>query len=167
MEQFIESLEAAEPHYCRPKSSVRLYLPPELNIVKLRKMYQEQVQDIPQLKVKQSFFRDIFNKNFNVGFGSPLKDTCSRCFELSRKIETASTSQEKVMFMIMTQKRIHSLKAKAFYDLLTVELEHTISLSFIAKKTIRFPNYPIKRLTSVGNLICITLQLLSVPLNQH
>ncbi|VVC99807.1 unnamed protein product [Leptidea sinapis] len=95
LEQFIESLEAAETHYCRVKSSIRLYLPPELNIVILWKIYQEQVQDIPRLKVKQSFFRDIFKKRYNVGFGSSLKDTCSRCFELSRKIETASTSQEK------------------------------------------------------------------------
>ncbi|KAF9796767.1 hypothetical protein SFRURICE_012618 [Spodoptera frugiperda] len=140
VEQFIESLEAAEPHYCRAKSSIRLYLPPELNIVKLWKMYQEQVQDMPQLKVKQSFFRDIFNKKYNVGFGSPLKDTCSRCFELTRKIETASTSQEKVTFM--TQKGIHTLKAKAFYELLKVEPEHTISLSFDCQKNNPLPKLP-------------------------
>ncbi|KAL4711365.1 hypothetical protein ACJJTC_019206 [Scirpophaga incertulas] len=100
VEEFIETLEAAEPHYCRAKSSIRVYLPPELNIVKLWKMYQQQVQETPQLKVKQSFFRDTFNKKYNVGFGSPLKDTCSRCFELARKIETASTSEEKVMVKV-------------------------------------------------------------------
>lgn len=140
VEQFIESLEAAEPHYCRSKSSIRVYLPPELNIVKLWKIYQEQVQDTPSLKVKQSFFRGIFNRKYNVEFGSPLKDTCSRCFELTRKIETASISQEKVTYM--TQKRIHTLKAKAFYGLLKVEPEHTISLSFDCQKNNPLPKLP-------------------------
>lgn len=140
VEQFIESLEAAEPHYCRSKSSIRVYLPPELNIVKLWKIYQEQVQDTTSLKVKQSFFRGIFNRKYNVEFGSPLKDTCSRCFELTRKIETASISQEKVTYM--TQKRIHTLKAKAFYGLLKVEPEHTISLSFDCQKNNPLPKLP-------------------------
>ncbi|KAL4713324.1 hypothetical protein ACJJTC_012396 [Scirpophaga incertulas] len=103
-------------------------------------MYQQQVQETPQLKVKQSFFRDTFNKKYNVGFGSPLKDTCSRCFELARKIETASTSEEKVTYM--TQKRIHTLKAKAFYQLLKVEPENCISLSFDCQK-----NNPLPKLT--------------------
>ncbi|XP_047517354.1 uncharacterized protein LOC125057625 [Pieris napi] len=136
---FIESIEAAEPHYCRAKSSVRLYLPPELNIKKLWKMYEEQVASTPYLKVKQSFFRQIFNRKYNVGFGSPLKDTCSRCFELKRKIETTN-GQEKQIYI--TQKRLHSMKAKAFYDLLRKEEHDTISLSFDCQKNSALPKLP-------------------------
>ncbi|CAH3967548.1 unnamed protein product [Pieris brassicae] len=136
---FIESIEAAEPHYCRATSFVRKYLPPELNIKKLWKMYEEQIAITPYLKVKQSFFRQIFNRKYNVGFGSPLKDTCSRCFELKRKIESTN-SQEKQIHI--TQKRLHSLKAKAFCDLLKKEEHDTISMSFDCQKNSALPKLP-------------------------
>ncbi|CAH4030614.1 unnamed protein product [Pieris brassicae] len=131
---FIESIEAAEPHYCRAKSFVSLYLPPELNIKKLWKMYEEQIASTPYLKVKQSFFRQIFNRKYNVGFGSPLKDTCSRCSELKREIESTNGQEKQIH---ITQKRLHSLKAKAFYDLLKKEKRHSI-----AKKTRALPKLP-------------------------
>ncbi|CAH4033036.1 unnamed protein product [Pieris brassicae] len=136
---FIESIEAAEPYYCRAKSFVRLYLPPELNIKKLWKMYEEQIASTPYLKVKQSFFRQIFNRKYNVSFGSPLKDTCSRCFELKRKIESTNGQEKQIH---ITQKRLHSLKAKAFYDLLKKEEHDTISMSFDCQKNSALPKLP-------------------------
>lgn len=138
--QFVESIEAVEPHYCRAKSSLRLYLPPELNIKKLWKIYEQQVAGTHHLQVKQSFFRHIFNTKYNVGFGSPLKDTCSRCFELKRKIESALDSREKQSYL--AQKRLHSLKAKAFYDLLRNEADDSISFSFDCQKNSPLPKLP-------------------------
>ncbi|XP_060801330.1 uncharacterized protein LOC106139404 isoform X1 [Amyelois transitella] len=135
VQEFIESFQAAEPHYCRAKSSVRLYLPPELNIKKMWKLYQ----DTNHLQVK-SYFRNIFNRKYNIGFGSPLKDTCSRCSELTRKIECASTSQDKQR--LQTEKQVHTLKAKAFYNLLKTEPGDTILLSFDCHKNSALPKLP-------------------------
>lgn len=105
-------------------------------------MYQEQVENEgnTNLKVKESYFRNAFNTKYNVGFGSPLKDTCSRCFELSRKIETANTPEDKQKFI--TEKRIHSLKAKAFYSLLKNPPDDTISMSFDCQKNNPLPKLP-------------------------
>nr|CAI5867789.1 unnamed protein product [Callosobruchus analis] len=43
IKKFIESLSCVESHYCRSKSSERLYLPCELNFKKLYSMYENQV----------------------------------------------------------------------------------------------------------------------------
>lgn len=140
VQAFIESLQAVETHYCRSKSSVRLYLPPDLNIKKLWRMYNDGLSEIPELKVKESFFRKVFNTKYNVGFGSPMKDTCSRCSELTRKIQTASSDQEKQKFI--AEKRLHSLKAKAFYDLLRNEEDHVLIASFDCQKNNALPKLP-------------------------
>lgn len=68
VQAFIESLQAVEPHYCRSKSSVRVYLTSELNIKKLWKMYNNGLNETPELKVKEQFFRNVFNTKYNAGF---------------------------------------------------------------------------------------------------
>lgn len=85
VKSFIESLSISEPHYCRGKSSIRVYLPPELNIKKLWRIYSEPERNNPD--VKECFFRNIFNSSYNIGFGSPRTDACSTCLELSERLK--------------------------------------------------------------------------------
>lgn len=75
---FINSLKYSEAHYRRGKSS-KQYLPSELNIKTLWKMYSS-----PQLKnilVKESNFCIVFYTSYNVSFGSPRSDVCSVCLQ--------------------------------------------------------------------------------------
>lgn len=73
--QFINSLKCVESHYCKGKSN-RKYLPSELSIKGLWKMYSEIEGNVP---VKESYFRMTFNTNYNLGFGSPRSDVFSLC----------------------------------------------------------------------------------------
>nr|CAH7760115.1 unnamed protein product [Callosobruchus chinensis] len=78
VKSFIEKLKI-ESHYCRSKNIQRQYLSSDLNISKLYRMYNESVQG--NLKVKKTFFREIFLRDCNIGFGSPVTDACSKCIQ--------------------------------------------------------------------------------------
>lgn len=60
-----------------------------------------------------SLFRNIFNTNFNLDFGSPRTDVCSNCLQFEEKIKRTTDLQQK-NDMIM-QKRVHRLRANAVY----------------------------------------------------
>lgn len=138
IKDFIKSLHCHESHYCRSKSQ-RFYLPPELNINKLFKMYNAQAPE--DLKVKGSFFRQIFNTAFNIGFGSPRTDVCSFCLECDEKLKLFKNDNTKKQD-IMVIKRVHKLKAKAFYRLLKENKPKMKILSFDCEKNLALPKLP-------------------------
>ncbi|KAF9806466.1 hypothetical protein SFRURICE_001261 [Spodoptera frugiperda] len=113
---FLNSLKCVESHYCRSQTK-RHYLPSELTINKLYKMYNKSCAI--ELKVKGSYFRSIFNTKFNLGFKVPRVDVCSTCTELAEKIKKCTDGNLKQTYM--AQKRIHTLKYKEFYKFLKDE----------------------------------------------
>ena len=79
-------LQCVETHYCRKtKHTERKYLPSDLNLSKLYDVYKRSEYSLPN--VKKSYFRNIFNNYYNIGFGSPQTDVCSKCLELSGRIK--------------------------------------------------------------------------------
>jgi hypothetical protein len=108
---FIKKYRCLESHYCR-SHSIRLYLSSDLSIRKMYKQYQLETQE--NLKVKESYFRQIFKTNFNIGFGTPRTDVCSTCLSNNNKIKAEQNLEVKLK--LMKQQRIHTLRAKAFYD---------------------------------------------------
>lgn len=92
--KFIGKLKCVESHYCRKsKTAERKYLPSDLNITKLYKMYKLSEDANPQ--VKESYFRRIFHMSYNIGFGTPKTDICSTCLEFSEKIKIETNPIEK------------------------------------------------------------------------
>lgn len=78
----IESFPAENSHYSRNNNPKRKYLSPLLNISKMFSLYKEKcVNDNKSecYNIKDSTYRKIFCQNFNLNFGSPRSDTCSRC----------------------------------------------------------------------------------------
>lgn len=69
------------------------------------RMYQNKQED-ETLKVRQCFFRNIFNTNYNIGFKTPRQDVCSRSSELTDEIKKLQ-NEEKVL--LMASFRIHKL----------------------------------------------------------
>lgn len=130
VKQFIESFKRIESHYCRSAISERKYVSSDLNIRKMWRMYQNKQED-ETLKVRQCFFRNVFNTNYNIGFKTPRQDVCSKCTEFTDKIKK-SQNEEKVL--LMASLRIHKLKAKCFYTFLREYDEHTFSISFDCQK---------------------------------
>lgn len=88
----IESFPVVESHYARAKTR-RLYLPSDLNITKMAHLFREKQ---PDLIVKDSLYRRVFNNNYNFGFHMPKKDACATChaYNNSLKSDTDQKRQE-------------------------------------------------------------------------
>lgn len=132
---FINLFHVDEGHYCRGKSQ-RHYLAAELSINKMFKQYNAQ-QTEECLKVKRGFFRTVVNRNYSLGFGSPRTDVCSTCSQLLEKIklETDSTKRQS----LTVEKRVHTLKAKAFFALVKEESPDLKTLSFDCENNMPLP----------------------------
>lgn len=134
---FIKSLKCVEAHYCRGSATLRKYLSSELNIRKLYKMFKE---NNPDSLVKQSYFRAIFNEDFNLGFGSPRTDVCSKCIEFNEKLKTEKDVSKRNQLII--EQRVHKIKAKAFFKLLREKKNQMATFSFDCQKNLVLPKVP-------------------------
>lgn len=136
---FIKKFKCVEAHYTRSATSIRRYLSSELSIRKMARMYNREMED-NQLKVKEAFFRKIFNRNFNLGFGTPRTDVCSTCLSLEEQIKISTDTEAKKKLMI--QKRVHKLRANSFYSLLRETRDDLITISFDCQKNQVLPKVP-------------------------
>lgn len=134
--KFINSLKCLESHYCREKSK-RMYLSEDLNIKKLWRIYSSNPENLP---VKQSYFRGIFNRKYNLGFGSPQTDVCSTCLSLAERIKREKDPKLKNSLLI--EKRVHRLKYKAFYKSLQNKDEKLLIMSYDCQKNIPLSKVP-------------------------
>lgn len=135
--KYIISLRCLESHYCRSNTR-RSYLSSDLNIEKLASMYNAQAKE--NLKVKNSYFRYVFNHNFNLGFGSPRVDVCSTCLELTEKIKHETDPRK--LSSLQTTQAIHKKRAKAFFSLLREKHSEILTLSFDCQKNLANPKIP-------------------------
>lgn len=134
---FIRKLQPIESHYCRDRTN-RKYLASELNITKLWTMYDNAVAT--DHKVKLSYFREIFNTKFNIGFGTPRTDVCSTCLQFSEKIKVEKDVTRKEE--MQTELKVHKLRAKAFFSLLKEEKNGLLIVSFDCQKNQPLPKVP-------------------------
>lgn len=138
IQNFINKLQCVESHYCRSQSN-RMYLPSELNVNKLYRMYMAEAA--PEvIDVKMSFFRSIFNSTYNLSFKSPRTDVCSKCLEISERLKIEKDLRKKQDLLI--EKRVHRLKANAFFQLLRQNRDDLIILSFDCEKNLVLPKVP-------------------------
>lgn len=136
--QFIKTFNIIENHYCRNKTSSRLYLNSDLNIKKMWRFYNTRVDET--FKVKESFFRHVFRTRFNIGFGRPRVDECSTCISLNERLKQEKHCDDKQN--LLTEHRVHKLKYKAFYTLLKEEREDLLTISFDCQKNQVLPKVP-------------------------
>lgn len=109
---FIENLKCCESHYSRGKSINRRYLPGNLSINKLYRMYNnEQIDE--SLKSKRTFRKKIFTTHYNIGFGTPTTDACSKCIELKAKINKETNRPDKNN--LMAEFAFHTMRYKVFF----------------------------------------------------
>lgn len=141
MREFIKKLKDCENHYGRGISR-RLYLHAELSINKLVGLDNASVDE--NLRVKLTMFKEIFYNEFNLGFKSPASDICTHCAQLTDTLKKAipgSALQQE----IMTEKHIHKLRARAFYELLhQSDDEKTVTYVFDLQKIQPLPKSPIQ-----------------------
>lgn len=135
---FIQAIRSVEKHYCRAKNVHRHYLPSDLSIKKLCDMYNE--KSVEDLKVNYEFFRNIFDNDFNIGFGTPATDVCSFC--LMHKENLKLTHDEDEKRKLNAELTVHKAKAKAFYDNLRTDIESVKVISFDCQKNLILPKLP-------------------------
>lgn len=152
---FMNTLKCSEPHNCSGHTG-RKYLPADLNIRKLYRMYSSEVQDSPEVHVKESFFRNVFNRNYNLGFGTPRVDVCSTCLELAEKLKVCNPEERATLII---EKTVHKLKYEAFYELLRDNDEKILILSFDCQK-----NQPITKLPAHLPIIAVSFTLITFVL---
>lgn len=107
----IESFKARQSHYSLRDNQSKTYLSETLNIRKMFLLFQEKY---PEIKVAYQTYRDIFRRDFNIGFGYPRSDTCSECDELNAKMKAAENSDE--LSKLTIARELHLRKAQTFYD---------------------------------------------------
>ncbi|KAJ8910639.1 hypothetical protein NQ315_012507 [Exocentrus adspersus] len=69
-----------------------------------------------------------------------ITDVCSTCIELTEMIKRCTDEEEKKN--LLTEKRIHKLRANAFFQLLKEDREDLITLSFDCQKNLILPKVP-------------------------
>ena len=62
------------------------------------------------IQVKESYFRMVFNTNYNLGFGSPQLDMCPVCLQLKGRISFTKYKSEQAA--LTTELRVQ--KARMF-----------------------------------------------------
>ena len=72
----IASFPAMESHYCR-SGTTKKYLEANLSVKEMYRLYCEGVNGAT--RVKEAFYRQIFNTEFNLSFHRPKKDYCQLC----------------------------------------------------------------------------------------
>ncbi len=150
---FIKSLSVRNCHYSRSKST-RQYLPPELNMEKLYRMWLDQDRSSMDRTPSLSFFKNVFYKNFNLGFGVPGTDRCSACAAYEKQINSGENVAElklqyklvkkpaaesmdeflmgecvKVIFV--SYSRLHRIKAAKFHQMVRESKEKCDTLTVI------------------------------------
>lgn len=140
LREFLRKLPATESHYTRSKSK-RIYLSCDLNQRKLRQLYNDPVPQ--ELHVTKTMFQNIFAEDFNIGFKSPASDMCSTCVLLSNKIKMAPNHSDDKR-TLMVQKRVHNLRAKAFYKLCKNDDPDSENFCFDLQQVQPLPRTPIQ-----------------------
>ena len=74
----ISSFPAIDSRYCRAKTNKK-YLESRLNLNKMHEMYGARCTEMNTEPVKYSYYRYIFNSQFNIDFHKPKSDRCDRC----------------------------------------------------------------------------------------
>lgn len=140
----IQSFKSRKSHYSLHDNAGKTYLPEDLNIKKMFVMFQEKY---PNLKVSYQTYREIFRKDYNIGFGYPRSDTCSQCDEFNSKIKTAEKANDHTeLNKLKIQKELHLRKADTFYRRKTADRKKarsTVDFEAIAmdyQKNIPLPN---------------------------
>lgn len=79
IKQHINQFPKYVSHYSRKKNPKCKYLDPGLTIKKMYTLYQELCAGKRIQPEKESYYRHIFNTQFNLRFHRPLTDTCGVC----------------------------------------------------------------------------------------
>ena len=124
----IQSFPAEQSHYSRAKNQNRMYLSPTLSINSIYRDYVRCRTEENKPVVSRAMYGKIFDTDFNLGFGSPRTDTCSRC-DMLQSPEDLQMHKQKAESAFQ-QQRIDRADARS---------GHCAFISFDMEKTLPLP----------------------------
>lgn len=120
----INSFPCYQSHYTRKHNPNRKYLSESLNIRKMYELFKEKYADNRLAKsVKESFYRHVFNTQFNLHFHVPSKDTCKKCDEYKIQVSNLSLADEEKL-NIENKHQLHLRKAEKARDVMKQDSEY-------------------------------------------
>ena len=156
IENHINSFPRRSSHYSRDKNDRKFFLPTELNISKMHRLYLEKYEnevfqalqrgEEANSKVTYDFYNRIFLLNHNISFGTPRSDTCQTCDRLHNLMLAELDPENKKA--LQTKKHLHIRKSEMFYKklkevtALSKEDETTEVLCFDFQQNLPLPHVP-------------------------
>nr|XP_047139760.1 uncharacterized protein LOC124815282 [Hydra vulgaris] len=110
VKEHIRTFPKYTSHYSRTITHApnRKYLSSNLNIKKLYNLYKESCIEHAVEPVKESYYRNIFNIEFNLSFHKPQTYTCITCDRLQNTIDNGPPDEQN---NAVIQKELHLRKA--------------------------------------------------------
>lgn len=116
--EHIKSFPCEISHYGR-NTSKKNCLHPALSIQRMYHLYLEKYENS---KITYFTYREIFNTDFNLRFGTPRSDTCKYCDKLFNKMIACENEEE--YKKLETETNLHHRKAEKAYATLALEQEN-------------------------------------------
>lgn len=135
--QFIKSFKVRESHYSRKKhTQCRQYLPSELSIASMYKMWVAKLTEKNHPVGSLSFFKKVFYTRFNIGFGLPATDICSTCKLYEKNISNGEEPEENKLKLLL-----HKKQGEKFHELMreSVQRSDTLSIVFDIEQNLPLP----------------------------
>lgn len=124
----IQSFTCRASHYARRGAPGRKFLPSDLSVSKMHRMFLEQNHH----QVSYSLYWSIFVYDFNLAFGHPAKDVCSSCVKFRMAINDPDLPPGQKRSKIILYS-FHRRCARQFYDTLN-DVGDTFTICFDIKE---------------------------------
>jgi len=128
--EHIMMFPAESSHFSRHDNPNRLYLPATLSINAMYVDYEASIELKQMLPVSCCMYRQIFCNDFNLGFGSPRTDTCSRCEVMTGELLASHKEKAEAAFEVQKLDRVAAKNGNAIY--ITFDLQQTLPLPRLA-----------------------------------
>lgn len=141
--QHISSYPSYQSHYTRAHNPNRSYLPEHLNIRLMYNMYKTYCNERDVIPVKEPIYRRTFNREFNLHFHQPHKDTCTKCDIYKNKIDKILDEEQKSTLKV--EHELHLKKAESARENMSADAEKSKTdnafyvFTFDLEKSLAFP----------------------------
>ena len=135
VKEHINLYPAERSHYSRHRNPNRMYLASTLTISDMFRHYQTWTAERGVVAVSSAAYRKIFNTQFNLGFGSPRSDVCSRC-EADR-VDGKSSEHVQLAEAAFSQQKLDRAEAR--------ENEGVHYITFDMQKTMPLPKLAVSK----------------------
>lgn len=88
--QHVSSFMCKASHYACHGAPGRKYLPSDMSVTKMHRLFQEQ----NHRDISYSLYYNVFCTSFNLGFGHPAKDCCATCMSSRLRMKDPHLTEE-------------------------------------------------------------------------